>query len=221
MSSKVSFDGVNKIISVLVGVTTFDIRTDLYSSWIDWIVTADNIKFLPALRVTGFDPIGSGVYTGDVYFLINGWKLSINTQTTRTTGVLYSDNYATPFYTYDMTAQYPVTVSALVTTISTGGAGASAFEVRQEIDNNSTKLMSIQTAVSTLPTAQQNRLEMDSNSEKLSQIKALISSMNIPTAAENSTAVWNSPITTAIDKTTMGGYVARMLLSIPKFIGLK
>jgi hypothetical protein len=77
---KVDFDGINKIIYVHPEVTDLDVRRDIYTSWVDWIALRDNTKFLPAMRVTGLDPIGGGVFTGDVYFLINGWKLSVNLQ---------------------------------------------------------------------------------------------------------------------------------------------
>ena len=219
LGSKVDFDGKNKIIYVHPEVISLDIRSDLYSAWIDWISLYDNIKFNPVMRVTGLDPIGGGIYTGDVYFLINGWKLSVDTQKVKISGVLYSDDYDTPFYTTNMIAQYPVTVSSLVTTVSTGGAGASAAEVRQEIDANSTRLASIQSGVNTLPTAV--TAAMDTNSVKLAQIKAILDSMDVPTAQENAAAVWNTPVNTTTDKSTIGGYISRVLLSIPKFIGLK
>jgi hypothetical protein len=118
---KVDFDGINKVIYVHPEVTSLDIRADVYTSWIDWIALRDNLKFLPAIRTTGLDPIGAGVYTGDVYFLINGWKLSVNLQNVKVTGVLYSDDFDTAYYTPDMTPQYPATVAALVNTVSTGG----------------------------------------------------------------------------------------------------
>ena len=119
LGSKVDFDGINKIIYVHPEVTTLDIRTEVYSAWIDWVVLRDNSKFLPALRYTGFDPIGSGNYTGDSYFLTNGWKLSVDLAKVRISGVLYSDNYDTAYYTPELVAQYPATVSSLVnTTIS-------------------------------------------------------------------------------------------------------
>lgn len=194
LNSKVSFDGINKIVYVHPEVTTLDIRADLYSAWVRWITLYDNLKFSPLLRVTGFDSIGGGAYTGDIYFLINGWKLSINTQLVKVTGVLYSDNYDTPFYTTNMIPQYPATVSALVTTVSTGGGGATASAVRQELDANSTKL---------------------------AQIKALLDSMQIPTSAEITSAVWGTSINTLTDKNTIGGYITKVLLSIPKFLGLK
>lgn len=196
MTNKVSFDGINKIIYVNSDVTALDIRADVYSSWINWIVIDDNLKFSSALRTTGFDPIGSGTYTGDIYFLINGWKLSVNLLQVRVTGVLYSDDYSTAFYTPSLQPQYPVTVAALVNTVSVGGGGSAptAAQIRQEIDNNSTKL---------------------------AQIKIILDSINIPTAPENADAVWNKSISTMTDKTTIGGFITKMVLTIPKFLGLK
>jgi hypothetical protein len=117
LGNKVDFDGINKIIYVHPEVTSLDIRSDVYSAWIDWIVLRDNAKFLPAIRYTGFDPIGGGKYTGDTYFLINGWKLSVDLRKVAVTGVLYSDNYDTAYYTEDIHAQYPATVSSLVNTV--------------------------------------------------------------------------------------------------------
>lgn len=41
------------------------------------------------------------------------------------------------------------------------------------------------------------------------------------TPTEIATAVWATPTSGLTDKTTIGGYIAKVLLSIPKFIGLK
>ena len=118
LGNKVDFDGINKIIYVHPEVTSLDIRSDIYSGWIDWVILRDNAKFLPAIRYTGYDPIGGGAYTGDSYFLINGWKLSVDLSRVRVTGVLFSDNYDTAYYTTNMQAQYPATVASLVNTVT-------------------------------------------------------------------------------------------------------
>lgn len=195
LRDKVDFNGEQRIIYVHPEVTTLDIRADVYTSWVDWLVLRDNMKFPPAVRSTGYDPIGGGVYTGDVYFLINGWKLSVDLQRVRVTGVLYSDDYPTAYYTEAIVPQYPATVAALVNTVTVSGStGPTVTEIRQEMDNNSVKL---------------------------SQIKALIESLEVPTASENSSAVWNQPISILTDKTTIGGYITKVVLSIPKFLGLK
>lgn len=157
---KVDFDGINRIVYVHPEVTALDIRQDLYTSWIDWIALRDHAKFLPTLRVTGLDPIGAGVYTGDVYFLINGWKLQVDLQKVKVTGVLFSDDFDTAYYTPELVPQYPVTVSSLVTTVSTGSSGGgssgpTAAQIRAEIDANSVKLNQIKNTVEALPTTGQ------------------------------------------------------------------
>lgn len=112
---KVGFNGVTKRITVLQGVTSLDIRTDVYSEWIRWLEVNDNTKFLAAMRSTGFDVIPGG-FTGDAYFLINGWKLVFDVNTTKISGILYSDNYATPYWSSSDQPIYPATVSSLVNT---------------------------------------------------------------------------------------------------------
>jgi hypothetical protein len=130
LNNKVDFDGASRVIYVHPEVTNLDIRADVYSGWVDWVVLRDNSKFLPALRYTGFDPIGGGQYTGDSYFLTNGWKLSVDLAKVRVTGVLFSDNYDTAYYTPSLVAQYPATVSSLVNTVSVpGGSGTSASDL--------------------------------------------------------------------------------------------
>lgn len=180
LNDKVSFDGINKIIYVHPEVTTLDIRADVYTSWVDWVVLYDNMKFLPAIRYTGYDPIGGGQFTGDSYFLINGWKLSINLQNVKVTGVLFSDDYPTAYYTQDLIPQYPATVSALVNTVSTGGSGASAAELWTYANRE----LSISP-----PTVAEIRVEMDTNSVKLAQIKAIMDSMVIPTVQQIRTEI--------------------------------
>lgn len=132
--SKVVFDGSAKTITVVSGTTSLDIRIDVYKEWVDWIMLSDNSKYLPAIRYTGFDPISAGVYTGDIYFLINGWKLLVDMTETRITGVLYSDDYNTAYYTVLGVPQYPITVAAVVNTVSTGGgSGSTAEEVADAV----------------------------------------------------------------------------------------
>jgi len=53
----------------------------------------------------------------------------------------------------------------------------------------------------------------------LTQIGNSIAGM--PSSAENATAVWTAPVSTMTDKTTIGGYIAKLVMTIPKFLGLK
>jgi len=72
---KVTFDGITKQIIINPDVLSLDVEVDIYSSWKEWASTYDNLKFLPAFRTTGGDPLPGGRRVGQYFFLINGWKL--------------------------------------------------------------------------------------------------------------------------------------------------
>ena len=65
------------------------------------------------MRVSGFDPIPGG-FTGATYFMTNGWKLEYDPNVVAVAGVLYSDDYATPYWSVADQPIYPATVSSLV-----------------------------------------------------------------------------------------------------------
>ena len=71
---KVTFDGDNKLILVNRGVTSLDIKVDVYSDWKEWMQLRTHTKFEAALRTVGGDPTIGGQFLGDTYFLINGWR---------------------------------------------------------------------------------------------------------------------------------------------------
>lgn len=73
--AKVTFDGPNSLIIVNAGITELDIKIDIYSDWKEWVLTSDNSKWNPALRVVGGDPISLTRNLGATYFLINGWRI--------------------------------------------------------------------------------------------------------------------------------------------------
>jgi hypothetical protein len=71
------------------------------------------------MRFTGLDPIPGG-FTGDSYFLINNWKLLYDPRVVAITGVLFSDDYSTPYYfVEDGAAVFPAQISSLVNTVET------------------------------------------------------------------------------------------------------
>lgn len=72
---KVTFDGINRRIIINPDVTEIDVEIDLYSDWKEWSQLYDNLKFLPAFRTTGGDPLPGGRRVGQYFFLTNGWKL--------------------------------------------------------------------------------------------------------------------------------------------------
>lgn len=72
--SDVSFDGINKLITVVSGITSIDIP-DVYSRWKDWVQDSDNAKYLLAFTVVGGDPTVTDQYITPYFFLQNGWRM--------------------------------------------------------------------------------------------------------------------------------------------------
>lgn len=113
LAEKVSFNGVTRRITVNAGVETLSIREDVYSAWVRWIEREDNARFLTAMRFSGGDPIPGGE-TGVTFFLSNGWKFQYDPSLVAVAGVLYSDNYATAYWSSSNQPIYPATVSSQV-----------------------------------------------------------------------------------------------------------
>lgn len=114
LEEKVSFNGVQKTINVNSGVTELDIRAAVYSAWVRWI-KRENWP-VPAMRYSGADVIPGGE-TGLTFFLINGWKMVIDFNHVQVTGVLYSDDFATPYWSVIGDPLYPAMVSSLVNSV--------------------------------------------------------------------------------------------------------
>jgi hypothetical protein len=166
----VSFDGSNRLIIVApsgVGVSKLDIRKDVYSAWKNWALSGQNLAILPAMRVTGGDPIGSNVFTGDIYFLINNWKLTIDLTRFKVAGALYSDNFDTAYFTPDVVPQYPATVASLVNTVASIGStftpadmwsNPDAQAMQAAVQDFTTKLNILTSSGQIAPTALENAL---------------------------------------------------------------
>jgi hypothetical protein len=118
MPDKVTFDGDARIATIVPGTTNFDIRADFYSAWVRWSALPGNSVFFKAFRRSGLDTTPSG-QTGDLYFLINLWKFIIDFRYTKVTGVLFSDDYDTAYYTALGEPLYPASVATLVNTVNT------------------------------------------------------------------------------------------------------
>jgi hypothetical protein len=188
LQHKVTFDGENKLIIIADSATSLNVKADIYSSWKEWVLLRDNGKFLPALRVTGGDPIGVGAYTGDVYFLINGWRIKIS-HSCAIDGVVYSDDYQTPFVQTEGTQIVTNKVSSLVSVVapvvSVDGlvvptAAENAAAAASMVWNSPDRTLTAYNG----PTAAQIRSEIDASSVKLQQIKSLIDSLVVPSAVD-------------------------------------
>lgn len=107
---RVTFDGPNRLIVVNPGVSTLRVKQDLYSAWKQWLQEETNSKYEAAFRSIGGDPIGGGLFAGDLYFLINDWKIYIDHEVA-ITGVVYCEDGSNPFIT-------PITANVVRSTAS-------------------------------------------------------------------------------------------------------
>lgn len=142
-------NGINKTITLTSGTTQVSVR-DVWSRWIDWFLTSDNSKFLPAFEQVGGNDIDASQGTKiPIYaFLVNGWKLrpqEANHTLTINDGILLVNGGGDPFlntngaYTVRINYQQPVQA---ISFSSTGGSNTALTKeaIREEIDNNSVKL---------------------------------------------------------------------------------
>jgi len=180
---KVTFDGENRLIYINPGESEVFVKNDIYSNWKEWIQVRDNSKYLDAMRTTGGDPVGGGLYAGDIYFTVNDWKIVIQDQVV-VNGIIY-DNVpgVSPFIVQPGAGVRNVVSNLAYAYNITGVTPPSVQEIRQEMDANSSKLIQISAntaqivantnlipSLPTPPTAVQIRTEIDSNSTKLQQI---------------------------------------------------
>lgn len=123
-------DGPNKIIKLTTGTTQVSIR-DLWSRWVDWFLTSDNSKYLPAFVQVGgndIDPL-QGTSIPIYIFLMNGWKLQpqeANHTLSVNDGIIVVNGGGDPFintigaYTIRINYSQPVQAITVNTSGSTG-----------------------------------------------------------------------------------------------------
>lgn len=77
---KVTFDGENRIIFVNEGVTTINVKSDIYSAWKEWLGVragqdGPNAKWPEAISVIGGEQLSASAFAGTTFFLENGWRI--------------------------------------------------------------------------------------------------------------------------------------------------
>jgi hypothetical protein len=136
-----SFNGVTKTITLTSGTVSVSVR-DLWSRYVDWYLTADNSKFLPAFDIVGGNDIDSDAGTKiPIYcFLQNGWKIKpqeANHTLAVSDGILLVDGGGDPFinptgaFTVRINYQQPVQA---ISFSSGGGSGGLTTEQAQKLD---------------------------------------------------------------------------------------
>jgi hypothetical protein len=139
--AKVTFDGNNYLIIVNNGITTLDVKVDLYSDWKEWVMQGDNSKYFPAFRTVGGDPLTLTVSLGDYYFLQNqagvGWRIRPyeGNHTLTINGNLAAEDSGSTTFVQTL-GNYNVLVklitSSLTQTVSTGG-GSTPSEIASAV----------------------------------------------------------------------------------------
>jgi len=101
MSDKVSFNGLEKTITVKPMIDNVNIQKDLYSGWKVWSILDNNLCFLQAFRTFGGDETVEGQITTQYFFLMNGWRVVVDGQHVNFSSNLYTDEGETPFVIYN------------------------------------------------------------------------------------------------------------------------
>ena len=68
----IQFDPVNKRIILDSSSVTAE---EIYSRWVDWATTSDNLKYGEVIAHVGGNDLGGGLYIPNYLFLNNGWKV--------------------------------------------------------------------------------------------------------------------------------------------------
>lgn len=133
------FDGDNRLI-ILENTLSLDV-VDLYSRWKDWVLDADNSKYLPAFKTVGGEPIDAmaGTSVPLFAFLTNGWRLrpfEASYTLVVSGGVLLVEDGGDPFVDtidpWTVRINYQNPVQAIV--VNTGGGGGTGGINPADID---------------------------------------------------------------------------------------
>lgn len=132
-------DGISKTITLTTGTTQVSVR-DLWSRWVDWFLTGDNSKFLPAFQTVGGDDIdiANGTKIPIYSFLQNGWRIKpqeSNHTLTINDGILLVNGGGDPFLNtngaYTVRVNYQQPVQAI--SFSTGGGITPVTDVWNQV----------------------------------------------------------------------------------------
>jgi hypothetical protein len=136
-----------KRIIVDAGNTSISVPA-VYTEWVDWAMTSNNLQYYHAFENQGGAEIDPGAGTMIPYYcyLVNSWQVrpqEANHTLNVEDGILLVSGGGDPFVNtlaaYTVRINYQQPVQAI--TVSTGGGTAPTVEeIREEMDDNSTKL---------------------------------------------------------------------------------
>jgi hypothetical protein len=129
VSATVTFNGTTKRIVCDASTTSIDV-VGVYTEWVDWALTSNNLRYNNAFNELGGNTIDSGAGTSvPVYgFLVNSWRIApdeADHTLAVTGGIILVDGGGDPFV--DTTGAYTVRINyqqpVQAITVSTGGGG--------------------------------------------------------------------------------------------------
>ena len=136
----ISFNGTSKIITLSAGTVTLSVR-DVWSRWVDWVLTDDNSKYLPAFENVGGNDINVSEGTSiPIYvFLVNGWQIrpqEANHTLNVNDGILLVSGGGDPFLnttgSFVVRINYSQPVQA-ITVATGGGTGLTLPEIEASV----------------------------------------------------------------------------------------
>ena len=169
---KFYIDEALKYIVISPTATELDIKIDIYSDLKEWFTLYTNAKYPFPIRTIGGDDIGGGQTAGDMYFLINGYRVVYDPTKVKVNGILFSDNFDTPWLNVGtLQPVYPATVSSLalsvapdlsgldLSEIAVPTASENASAVRSELSAELAEISATNTNVTTVKKILKNRTE--------------------------------------------------------------
>ena len=144
----VTFDGQNRLILINNGITSVDVKKDIYSDWKEWSGQSDHAKYTVAISTIGGESLGGGQFVGAAFFLENGWRIRSweGNHSLEIIGNLYTrESGEVPFLPVigNYSVNYLLVRSQLVQAIqvggsSTGSTAPTANEIAQAVWNYNT-----------------------------------------------------------------------------------
>ena len=187
-----TFDGPNKLIILSAGTVSLSVK-DLWSRWVDWYLTSDNGKYLYAMTLTGGEVISSTTNSSipSYVFLSNGWK--IRPQEADHSLVVVEGILLTE----DSSDPFVDTL------------GPYTVRVNYQQPMQAIAMQNGGTAA-----------QLTALNDKIDQLNVALSTIDIPTAQENAQALLTSPVDPAANTNTIGGFLTKVVLTVPKYLGL-
>lgn len=112
--------------------------TEIYSRWVDWAATSDNLKYGMVIRQVGSDDLGGGLSIPPYYFLQGAWRVRPmeSSHNLTITGNLFVEGGGVPVVstlgTYQVNVNYTVPVQAQGISTS-GSTGPSVADIATAI----------------------------------------------------------------------------------------